>query len=92
MVWWPRVKNVSRMELSNLQRLACLAITGAMKTTPTAAIQVILGLPPLHVMTEAEALTGIYRLMCNKQWTPKLTNFGHAIKISERRAHPTDGN
>jgi len=42
MVWWLRVKNVSRMELSKLQRLACLAITGAMKTTPTAATEILL--------------------------------------------------
>jgi len=46
MVWWPRVKNVRRMELSKVQRLACLAITGSMKTTPTAVIEVLLGLPP----------------------------------------------
>jgi len=50
MVWWPRVKNVSRIEISKIQRLACLAITGAMKKTLTAAIEVLLGLPPLHVM------------------------------------------
>jgi len=68
MVWWHRVKNLSRIEL---QRLACLAITGVMKTTPTAATEVLQGLPLLHVMIEAEALAGIYRLMCNKQWKPK---------------------
>jgi len=92
MVWWPRVKNISRMELSKLQRLACLAITGAMKTTPTAAIEVLLRLSPLHVMTEAEALAGICRLMCNKQWRPKSTNSGHTTKISGHGTHPTDGN
>jgi hypothetical protein len=70
-VWWPTVKNVSRMELSKLQRLAYLAITGAMKTTPTAATEVLLGLPPLHIMIEAQALAGIYRLMCKEQWRPK---------------------
>jgi hypothetical protein len=42
-----------------------------MKTTPTAAIDVLLGLPLLQVMIEAEALAGICRLMCNKQWKPK---------------------
>jgi hypothetical protein len=52
-VWWLRVRyNVSRTELSKIQRLACLAITGVMKTTPTAAMEVLLGLPPLHVMIE----------------------------------------
>ena len=42
MVWWPRVKNVSRMELSEVKRLACVVVTGAMKTTPTAVIEVLL--------------------------------------------------
>jgi hypothetical protein len=63
-VWWPRVRyNVSRTELSKIQRFACLAITGAMKTTLTAAMEIFLGLPPLHDMIEAEAQAGIYRLM-----------------------------
>jgi hypothetical protein len=66
-VWWTRVNYVSRRELNKLQRLACLAIMGAMKTTPTAATEVLLGLPPLHVVIEAEAQAGIYRLMCNQQ-------------------------
>jgi hypothetical protein len=93
MVWWPRVRyNVSRIELSKIQRLACLAITGAMKTTPTAAMEVLLGLPPLRVKIEAEAQAGIYRLMCDQQWKPKSNNFGHQ-KISGygARTHPTDG-
>jgi hypothetical protein len=41
--------------LLKLHRLACLAIMGATKTTPTAAMEVLLGLPPLHVAIEAEA-------------------------------------
>jgi hypothetical protein len=64
-VWWTRVNfNVSRRELNKLQRLACLAITGATKTTPTAAMEVLL---PLHVVIEAEAQAGVYRLMCSQQ-------------------------
>jgi hypothetical protein len=46
--------NVSRTEPRILQGLACLAVKGAMKTTPTAAIEVQHGLSPLHVMTEVE--------------------------------------
>jgi hypothetical protein len=38
-----------------------MAKTGVRKTTPTTAIDVLLGLPPLHVMTETEAQE-IYRL------------------------------
>jgi hypothetical protein len=45
-----------------------LAVTGAMKTTPAAAMEVQHGLSPLHVMTEVEVQAGIYRLMCTQQW------------------------
>jgi hypothetical protein len=34
-----------------------------MKMTPAAAMEVLLGLPPLHVMIEMDANAGIYRLM-----------------------------
>jgi hypothetical protein len=68
-VWWPRVRyNVSRTELSKIQRVACLAITGVIKMSLTATMEALLGLPPLHVMIEVEAQAGIYRLMCNEQW------------------------
>jgi hypothetical protein len=62
-VWWPRVRyNISRMELNKL----CLALTGVVKTTPTAAMEVLLGLPPSHVMIEVDAQAGINRLVCNQ--------------------------
>jgi uncharacterized iron-regulated membrane protein len=46
-VWWPRVKFKTRkVELSKLQRMTGFSITGAMRTAPTADIEVLLGLPP----------------------------------------------
>jgi hypothetical protein len=38
-----------------------------MKTSPITLVEVLLGLLPLHVMLEAEALAGIHTLMCNQQ-------------------------
>jgi len=74
MVWWPQVRfNVNRMELNKLQRLACLAITGATRTIPTAPVVVLLGFLALHVVPEMKALAGIYRPMCNHQWKLKST-------------------
>jgi len=52
-------KNVNRPELSKLQKSACLTATEAVKLTPMAAADVLLGLPPLCVMTEAEAQAGV---------------------------------
>jgi hypothetical protein len=46
--------------LNKLQRMACLGITGAMKTTPTAAIEGLTGLPPLRLQMEADTRAGIY--------------------------------
>jgi hypothetical protein len=76
-VWWPRVRyNVTSTKLSRLHRLACLVILGAMKMNPTFVMEVLLGLPPLNVMTEAETQAGIYTLMCTQQWRPKSTKCG----------------
>jgi len=62
MIWWPRVRryNINMMVLKKLQRISCLAIYGAMNTTPRAAME---GL--LHVITEMELQAALYRLTCN---------------------------
>jgi len=44
-VWWARVdKKVACNKLNHIQRLACLYITGAVRTTPTLALEIIVGL------------------------------------------------
>ncbi|KAJ8966512.1 hypothetical protein NQ317_010498 [Molorchus minor] len=48
--------------LLRLQRLASLAITGALRTTPSAAMEILLDLPPLHIFMEREARWATYRL------------------------------
>jgi hypothetical protein len=58
--------------------MACFGITGAMRTAPTAAMEVLLGLPPLHLQMEVEDRIGNYRLRCNDQWKPKSEGFRHA--------------
>jgi hypothetical protein len=56
-VWWPRAKyKTSEAELSKLQRMVCMEITGAMRMTPTVTIKVVLGLPPC---------------ICSWTWRPK---------------------
>lgn len=88
-VWWHRVRyNISRTEVNKLHRLAYLV----KKMTPKAAMEVLLGLSPLHGMNEVEAMVGIYKLMCTWKWRPKSTNFDHTKKILGHEAwtHPTD--
>jgi ribonuclease HI len=47
--------------------MACLAITGAMKTTPTAAMEILLNLTPLDLLIQAETRMALHRLQTHKQ-------------------------
>ncbi|GBO08530.1 hypothetical protein AVEN_227847-1 [Araneus ventricosus] len=50
-------------KLSTIQHPFLLAISGAYRTTSTAALQVILGIPPLHLQLQREARgTALFRL------------------------------
>jgi hypothetical protein len=61
-VWWPRFKyKMSQAKLSKFQSLVCLGVTGAMNMAPTAAVEVLMGLPPLDFKMEVEARAGICR-------------------------------
>ena len=57
-VWRPKSKQTTaKIKLSQLQRVACLSITGAMRTTPTRAMEVMVCLPPLDIYLGEVALT-----------------------------------
>jgi hypothetical protein len=53
-------------ELNSKEATQNLASTGTMRTAPTAATEVLLGLPPLHLHAETEAKIGNYRLCCDE--------------------------
>lgn len=58
-LWYEKVmtkKNTEKI-LESAQRRALLAISGAYKTTSTKALQVITGLPPLHLVIECKMKT-----------------------------------
>jgi hypothetical protein len=77
LVWWPKVKQkTTKIHLGRIQRMACLAITGAMKSTPTAAMDVLLNLTPLDLLITAEVRTALYRLHILKQPTVTKTVSG----------------
>src|SRR5699024_3046257 len=48
-------QSTTRKTLNTVQRLACTCITGAMRTCPTAALEVITDLTPLHLVIERAA-------------------------------------
>jgi hypothetical protein len=68
--------------------MGSLGITGAMRTALTAATDVLLGLPPVHLLVEAEAQVENYRLRCNNQWKPKSEGFGHAYVTRDMKKEP----
>ncbi|XP_050298762.1 uncharacterized protein LOC126737762 isoform X1 [Anthonomus grandis grandis] len=62
-VWWPCTEKAKiRAQLDRIQRLACLSITGSMRTAPTTALETLLSLPPLDLVVQFEAMRTAYRL------------------------------
>jgi septum formation inhibitor-activating ATPase MinD len=53
-------KKTTKTQLGRIQTTACLAITGAMKLTRTAAMEVLLNLTPLDLLIMAEARMVLY--------------------------------
>jgi hypothetical protein len=69
------MQKITKIQLGRIQRMARLAITGAMKLTPAAAKEVLLNLTPLDLLIMAEASMALYRLRILKQPTvPKSTS------------------
>ena len=52
----------AKIQLGRIQRNARLAIMGAMKSTPTAAMEVLLNLTPLDLLIMVEVRMELYRL------------------------------
>ncbi|XP_044262788.1 uncharacterized protein LOC123010152 [Tribolium madens] len=83
-VWWPRVRQKNETKrIGHLQRLICLAITGAMRSTPTAAIEVALCIPPLDMFVEEAALEAAIRLRAAGQWNMKGRAARHTRILTE---------
>ncbi|GBN05163.1 hypothetical protein AVEN_230502-1 [Araneus ventricosus] len=61
--WYLNLTFKMKRKLSSIQRPFLLHISGAYRTTPTAALQTILGFPPLHMQLQfAARFTSINRL------------------------------
>jgi hypothetical protein len=55
LVWWSKVMQITtKIQLGRIQRMACLAIMGAMKLTPIAAMEMLLNLTLLDLLIMAE--------------------------------------
>ena len=64
LVWWHTTKLLCRkVRLSNVQRQACMGISGAIKSTPQAALEVILNIIPLELHLKGLACNSASRLI-----------------------------
>lgn len=89
MVWFLKVKQSTvKTQLGSLQRLACLCITGAFTSTPTAALQVLLNLTPLDIFIETEARKSWYRLNTNSSARRGLSFSGHVGALQAASTEP----
>jgi len=78
MLWAPRteVSSVSK-SLTHVQRLGCLCITGAMSSTPTAAMEVVWSLPPVNLFVKQEAYLTVAMLYRGGHWVAEGSSAGH---------------
>ena len=68
LAWWSKaMQKTTKTQLGRIQKMACLAITGAMKSTPTTGMEILLNLTPLDLVIQAEARMALYRLNILKQ-------------------------
>ena len=68
-VWWPHADHKGAgKQLEYIQRLACLYITGAVRSAPTSALEIIVGIVPLPIYIKQEAMLACYRMQLNHQW------------------------
>lgn len=74
-------EKTAQSKLNKVQRLACLSITSAMKTTPTAAMEAMLHILPLHLYIKKEAEIGALRQQRrNNYYEGDLTGHLHILK------------
>lgn len=69
-VWWHRASEIkgNRERLESVQRKALMMATGAMTTTPSAALTAILNIIPLHLKIRESAMKCSTRLLGNGTW------------------------
>ncbi|XP_036138900.1 uncharacterized protein LOC118644432 [Monomorium pharaonis] len=68
-VWWPRVlKKTAASALEHIRALVLRGALGAMRTTPVAAMGMLLGIEPLDRVVVAAAAAAAYRLRCESRW------------------------
>ena len=67
-VWAHSINNSHRKMLDSVQRQSLLSLAHSMRSTPTAGIEAVIGLVPLHLHCHSLALNAAYRLHGAQGW------------------------
>lgn len=77
LVWWQATEKKTYNKLmERTQRQALLCISGALRSTPTKALEVILGIDPLDIHAQVTAGKAAQRLVAAGNMSPQV--FGHS--------------
>ena len=70
LVWYPHLTTLKNTaKFSRVQRLGLTAITGCFRSTPTAALEVLLDVPPIDIYCQELACKSYFRLKENGSWS-----------------------
>jgi len=72
----------TKSKLGKVQRLACLGITGPFHTTPTGAMEALVGLPPLDQVIQGEARSAAHHLWSLGCWSYLHPQQGHSCILT----------
>ena len=86
-IWCPSLTLVTTQKrLAKVQRSACAAITSPYPSTPSAALDTILDIPPLHVWLQGAALKAAHRMRLRGNW------LGVGTFVGSSKSHVDKGN
>lgn len=83
-VWSERMKfATARHQLGSIQRLACLTITGAMRSCPTAGMEALLDLIPIDLVLQQKAEETKLRILVQTKYTGIKLTHRHMAEIRQ---------
>jgi ribonuclease HI len=94
--WWSGSESAAaKATLGKINRMVCVAISGCMRSAPTASLEMLLGIAPLHLRIEAEAVISTGRLRRlgrwkEESWRLSAKNLSPALTGIEALSMPSD--
>lgn len=85
LVWWPALtKGYNQTKLGRIQRTAGIGVTGALRSTPTQALSVLLHLLPIDLHIKSQALQTALRLRESGCWKARPYGHGRTLELLPR--------